>query len=205
MTENFSLLTIVSNNIGQNVPDWAKIAIQVSMWVAVAAQFFLLVPDMIHVLKTKDTRENKWYKWIVWFICSSAWICYSIFLLWENIPLQEVIGLAVAEAINLICLFVIYGIKIINIVRAKKFGLTEKQWCWLMNAFYVAKKSLSKPILHKLKDLCKDMTVKERAELYIDALKIHKFGRKVKKSIKKTAKHIAKDIIKIIEEEKEED
>ncbi|MCQ3908405.1 MAG: hypothetical protein MJ200_02380 [Mycoplasmoidaceae bacterium] len=59
MSEFLRLLTKVSNN---SAPNWAHIAIQVSMWVAVASQIFLLVPDMIFVIRTKDTRENKWFK-----------------------------------------------------------------------------------------------------------------------------------------------
>lgn len=193
MAINFILLTKVSNS---SAPMWANIAIQVSMWLAVVSQIFLLVPDMFYVIRTKDTRENKWFKWIVWFVCSASWICYSIFLTWENIPISEVVGLAVSEALNLICLFVIYSIKIHNIRMAKKFNLTEAQWCSLLRTVHIAKKTLDKMSRWKLKQACKNLSPKEKAELYIDALKKYRVAAKVKRNISKTAKTVAKSVIK---------
>lgn len=193
MNKIFSLLTIVSN---YETPMWAKIGIQVFMWLAVVSQVFLLVPDMIHVIKTRDTRENKWFKWIVWFVCSSCWIAYSVFLTWENIPLGEVIGLAIAELINLVCLFVIYGIKWHNIRMAKKFNLTEAQWCSLLHTVYIAKKTLSEPIRYKLKKACKNLSPKEKIELYINALRLYNVAKNVKRNIKRTAKKVARRVIK---------
>lgn len=193
MAKIFYLLTYVSN---YETPLWAKIAIQVSMWLAVASQIFLLVPDMLHVIKTRDTRDNKWFKWIVWFVCSACWIAYSVFLTWENIPIGEVVGLAVAEAINLVCLFVIYGIKLHNIRLAKKFGLTEAQWCSLLHTVYIAKKTLSDKVRDKLKLACKDLNKKEKMELYIDALRLYNVARNVKRGIKHTAKKVAKRVIR---------
>lgn len=192
MAINFILLTKVSNSVA---PLWANIAIQVSMWLAVVSQIFLLVPDMLYVIKTKDTRENKWFKWIVWFVCSAAWICYSIFLTWENIPISEVVGLAISEALNLVCLFVIYSIKIHNIRMAKRFNLTESQWCSLLRTVHIAKKTLDKSSRWKLKQACKDLSAKEKAELYIDALKKYRVASKVRKGISKTAKTVAKSVI----------
>lgn len=190
---NFILLTKVSNSVA---PTWANIAIQVSMWIAVATQIFLLVPDMVFTMRTRDTRENKWFKWIVWFICSSAWIAYSVFLTWEDIPVQEIVGLAVAEGFNLISLFIIYGIKIYNIVVAKKLDLTESQWCALNKAVYIAKKTLPRPMRRKLKRACKGLSRKESAELYINALRKHNVKHTVNKNIKREAKKVAKSVIK---------
>ncbi|MBQ0045418.1 MAG: hypothetical protein KBS35_00815 [Mycoplasma sp.] len=193
MNKIFNLLTLVSN---YETPLWAKIAIQVSMWLAVVSQIFLLVPDMMHVIKTKDTRENKWFKWIVWFVCSAGWIAYSVFLTWENIPIMEVVGLAVSEGINLVCLFIIYGIKIYNIVMAKKFDLTEAQWCSLLHTVYIAKKTLSNHTRYKLKKACKDLSTKEKIELYINALRKYNVAKNVKRNIKRTAKKVAKRVIR---------
>lgn len=193
MNELFSLLTIVSNN---SAPTWAYIAIQVSMWVAVASQIFLLVPDMIFVIRTKDTRENKWFKWIVWFLCSAGWICYAIFLTWENIPIEEAVGLVVSESANLICLLIIYGIKIRNIVISKQIGLTEKQWCSLQHTFYLTKKALSKPIKKALKKAYKHLSPRERLELYISVIRTHRVARQLNHTIRKAAKKVAKQMIK---------
>lgn len=193
MDKIFSLLTIVSN---YETPNWAKIAIQVSMWVAVVSQIFLLVPDTVHVIKTKDTRDNKWLKWIVWFVCSSCWIAYSILLTWEDISILEVIGLGISELANLVCLFIIYGVKIYNIAIAKKFELTEAQWCSLLHTVYIAKKTLSKKTRNKLKKACKDLSTKERAELYIDALRKYKVAKNVNSNIRHTAKKVVKRVIK---------
>ena len=196
---NFILLTKVSNS---TAPTWANIAIQVSMWLAVASQIFLLVPDLVFTIRTRDTRENKWFKWIVWFVCSAAWIAYSVFLTWEDIPIQEVVGLAVSEGVNLICLFTIYVIKIYNIIMAKKLGLTERQWCALNKAVYVAKKTLPKPIRKKLRIACKNLSSKEKAELYIDALKKYNVKRNIRHSIKHEAKKVAKSVIKSVKKNK---
>lgn len=190
---NFILLTKVSNS---GAPTWANVAIQVSMWLAVATQIFLLVPDMLLTMRTRDTRENKWGKWVVWFICSAAWIAYTVFLTWEDIPISEVIGLAISEGINLICLFIIYGIKIYNIIIAKKVGLTEKEWCGLNRAVYVAKKTLPREMRRKLRKACKDLSRKEKAELYIDALRKHNVGHNVRHSIRHEAKKVARSVIK---------
>lgn len=199
MVENFVLLTKVSNI---TTPLWAYVSIQVTMWLAVVSQIFLLVPDMLHVVKTRDTRDNKWAKWIVWFICSSAWIAYSVLMLWDNIPLEEIIGLGISEAANLVCLFVIYGIKIYNIWAAKKYGLTESRWCALLHTVYIAKKALPKPIRHKLKKACKNLSKREKVELYIDAFREHNVGTKVRHTIKKTAKKVAKTVIKSAKEKR---
>ena len=200
MTKFLSLLTNVSNN---SVPIWAHGAIQASMWIAVISQIFLLVPDMINVIRTRDTRENRWFKWIVWFVCSAAWICYSMFLIWENIPIEESIGLAVSEGANLICLFIIYGIKIKNIRMAKHLNITEKQWCSLLNSIYVAKKALSKPIKKGLAKACKHLTPKEKFQLYIEVLKTYRVAYKVKRTITKTAKKVAKGIIRTAKQKRD--
>lgn len=192
MDQKFCLLTNVSN---YSTPMWAIIAIQVTMWLAVATQIFLLVPDMALVLRTRDTRENKWMKWIVWFACSASWIAYSIFLTWENIPIYEVVGLAVAEFLNLICLFVIYGIKIYNIVIAKRVNLTEKQWCALQHTVYIAKKTLSKKMRRKLRYACRNLSKQEKMQLYINALKKYNVKKTVNHSIKRTAKKVTKRVI----------
>lgn len=191
--EFLSYLLLVSNGA---TPEWAKTAIQVSMWLAVLSQIFLLVPDLLFTIKTRDTRENKWFKWIVWFVCSACWIAYSIFLTWETIPLEEVIGLAISEGANLICLFIIYSIKINNIRLAKKFDLTEKQWCALQNSIHLAKKTLSKPTRKKLKRACKRLTVQEKARLYIDAMKKYNVAKSVRRNVKKNAKKVARSVIK---------
>ncbi len=193
MSEKFGLLTIVSNN---SAPTWAYIAIQVTMWVAVVSQIFLLVPDMVFVIRTKDTRENKWFKWIVWFLCSAGWICYAIFLTWENIPIEEAVGLVVSETANLICLLIIYGIKIRNIVVAKRIGLTEKQWCSLQHSFYMVKKALSKRMRKKLRKACHHLSSRERLELYISVIRTHRVSKQLQKTIQKAAKRVAKQMIK---------
>lgn len=193
MAKIFYLLTNVSN---YETPTWAIIAIQVSMWLAVTSQIFLLVPDTLHVVKTRDTRENKWFKWVVWFVCSACWIAYSIFLTWENIPIGEVVGLAISEAVNLICLFIIYGIKIYNIVMAKKFGLTEAKWCSLLHTVHVAKKSLPPQIRARLKKACKNLSTKEKIELYISSMRKYNIAKDVKLGIRRTAKKIAKRVIR---------
>ncbi|XQP55003.1 MAG: hypothetical protein ACOQNV_02610 [Mycoplasmoidaceae bacterium] len=193
MSEIFSLLTIVSNN---SVPNWAHIAIQISMWVAVVSQIFLLVPDMIFVIRTKDTRENKWFKWIVWFLCSAGWICYAIFLTWENIPIEEVVGLVVSEGVNLICLFIIYSVKIRNIVIAKRIGLTERQWCSLQHSFYLIKKAMSKPIRKSLRKAYRHLTPTERLKLYISVIRTHRVAHQLKRTVQRAAKKVARQMIK---------
>ncbi len=175
---------------------WAFIGIQVSMWLAVVSQIFLLVPDMLHVVKTKDTRDNKWFKWIVWFICSGSWISYSIFMLWENISIWEVVGLAISETFNLVCLFVIYGVKIRNIIIAKQWNISERQLCALYNTVYLAKKQLSRSMRKKLKQSCKDLSHKEKIELYLNAFKAYNTAHNVNRKIKKAAKKVAKKVIK---------
>lgn len=200
MSEIFSLLTKVSNNL---TPSWAHIAIQVSMWVAVASQIFLLVPDMIFAIRTKDTRENKWFKWIVWFLCSAGWICYAIFLTWENIPIEEAVGLVVSEGINLICLFIIYSIKIHNIRIAKRIGLTERQWCSLQHSFYLVRKAMAKPVRKELKKAYRHLTPRQRLELYISVIRTHRVAHQLKQTIRRAAKKVAKQMIKKVNKKRD--
>lgn len=199
MNNFLSLLTIVSNNV---VPEWIRIVIQVSMWVAVASQIFLLVPDLIYTIRTRDTRENKWFKWIVWFVCSACWIIYSVFLIAEDIPISEIVGLAISEGVNLICLFIIYGIKIRNIVIAKRLRITEKQWCALLHTMFIAKKTLSDTTKQRLRKACKNLTIEQRTKLYIKALKKFKVQQQVNKTIKHTATKVAKKVIKAANKKK---
>lgn len=193
MNEIFELLTIVSKFSSSN---WTYIAIQVSMWIAVASQIFLLVPDMAFVVRSKDTRQNKWFKWIVWFVCSAGWISYAIFLIWDEIPIEETVGLIVSEGFNLICLMIIYGVKLRNIIIARRIGLSEERWCYLQNSFYFIKKAMPKPIRQNLKKACKNLTPTKRLELYVKVIRSRGMAERLKQTFTNEAGKVAKQMIK---------
>jgi hypothetical protein len=42
-------------------------------------------------------------------------------------PIEEVIGLAISEVINIVCIVYIMSVKLINIHQAKELRITEKE------------------------------------------------------------------------------
>ena len=118
--------------------------------------------------------NNKYIKFLVWFICSAAWIVYAVLMAYDNLPVEEIVGLTISEGFNLICLFVIYGIKFWNIHEAKKNKMTESEYCTLNYIKYVAKQKLPKIGIRSKKDLSKYFTQKEIDTFVRKAKKLHK-------------------------------
>lgn len=104
------------------------ILIQIFMWVAVLLTFVLLIPGVWQVLKTRNTISISKWMYILYPICSIAWITYAILLIFENTPIQEVIGIAVAEGLSMVLACYILTMKLKNIYEAKKQHMTEAEW-----------------------------------------------------------------------------
>lgn len=113
--------------------------LQFFMWFACATQLFLLGPDCVKILKTRNTCDEKTWKFLVWIFCSCSWIVYAIFLLDET-SIIEIIGLIVSEAFNIVCVVYMIVMKIINIKCAKKMHLSEEEWY----AWYTKEKEKNK-------------------------------------------------------------
>ena len=98
------------------------------MWLAVLFTFVLLVPGVWQVLKTRNTISISKWMYILYPICSIAWITYAILLIFENTPMYEVIGIAIAEGLSMILALYILIVKLQNIHEAKKQHMSEVEW-----------------------------------------------------------------------------
>jgi uncharacterized protein with PQ loop repeat len=63
--------------------------------------------------------------YILYPICSIAWITYAILLIFEKTPIIEVIGIAIAESLSMILAIYILIVKLSNLHQAKKQHMTE--------------------------------------------------------------------------------
>ncbi|MDR1991447.1 MAG: hypothetical protein LBP70_01805 [Mycoplasmataceae bacterium] len=66
--------------------------------------------------------------YILYPICSIAWITYAILLIFEKTPIIEVIGIAIAESLSMILAIYILIVKLSNLHQAKKQHMTEIEW-----------------------------------------------------------------------------
>ncbi|MDR0739584.1 MAG: hypothetical protein LBF00_01710 [Mycoplasmataceae bacterium] len=104
------------------------ILVQIFMWVAVLLTFVLLIPGVWQVLKTRNTVSISKWMYIIYPICSITWIIYAILLIFEDTPIQEVIGIAVAEGLSMLLACYILIVKLKNIYESKKQHMTEAEW-----------------------------------------------------------------------------
>lgn len=106
-----------------------SVLIQIFMWIAVASQFFLVVPDVMRVFKTRNTVDIKKSYFIVWLLCSLGWILYAILVFVSgDLPIEEIIGMIISETFNVLCIVYILTMKLINVKAAKYLHLKEKEW-----------------------------------------------------------------------------
>ncbi|MDR2369251.1 MAG: hypothetical protein LBD63_01310 [Mycoplasmataceae bacterium] len=104
------------------------ILIQLFMWVAVLLTFVLLIPGVWQVLKTRNTVGISKWMYILYPVCSIAWIIYSILLIFEATPITEVIGIAVAESLSMVLACYILIVKLKNVHNARTQHMTEAEW-----------------------------------------------------------------------------
>lgn len=104
--------------------------LQVFMWIGVLLTFITLLPEIIQVIKTKNTTSISLWMYVLYPLCGLAWIAYAILLYFEdaNIEIWDVIGLALSEVIATIFSLIVLVYKMINVYKAKNAHMTEAEW-----------------------------------------------------------------------------
>lgn len=66
--------------------------------------------------------------YVLYPICSITWIVYAFLMVFEHVPIYEIIGIAVAEFLSGGLSIYILIVKIHNVSEAKKQHMTEAEW-----------------------------------------------------------------------------
>ncbi|AAT28073.1 hypothetical protein [[Mycoplasma] mobile] len=108
---------------------WFDILALIGSWIATPLIFLAYLPGSIKTIRTKQTSG---IGLLAFSILTIALTCLSIFG-WINVVVSRDITQAIAFAIfqtgSLIFAATMLGVKLINIFKAKKSGLSEEIYC----------------------------------------------------------------------------
>lgn len=160
MTENFCLLTKVSNN---NVSNGIYITILVLLWAVVAIEILLFVHSLVKLFHTKNTWPVKWWTIPFGFILCGCVLAASILLNEYGIPVEIWTALTVMSGIGILLIFIVLILKACNCAKARKHHMSERKWCMIQQAKLSIKRTLAKIAVKGFKGITQNMSLAQKA------------------------------------------
>jgi hypothetical protein len=91
-------------------------------------------------------------------------------MIFENVPIYEIIGIAVSEGISMVLALYILIVKLLNLRTAKSLHLTEGEWYRQYTHKKEIKKHLKSLGVHSLKDIAKYNEQQDHLHKVLDLL-----------------------------------